>query len=107
MKIPDETTSFAALARRLEELAGRLLVVASREPDDCATVRHDLEALQSEAEGLGRPDLAGVLGRLALLTDVEECLAAEGPVRGLRVALAALAILVTLVGLYWLLRPHH
>jgi hypothetical protein len=56
--------SLDALAARLEDLIGA----------DPTALRRDLEALQAEALGLGRPELADALGRLALLTEVGECL---------------------------------
>ncbi|HMB07177.1 MAG TPA: hypothetical protein VKP69_26025, partial [Isosphaeraceae bacterium] len=79
MRPPDESRALDALAGRLDALGGRLRTEAARRPGDRAAVRLDLDALQSEAEGLGRPDLAEALGRLAPLTEIEECLAAEDP----------------------------
>jgi chemotaxis protein histidine kinase CheA len=79
MRAPDESLARDALAGRLEDLAGRLRAPASAAPDDRDALRRELEALQSEAEGLARPNLAEALGRLSLLTEVGQCFAEDRP----------------------------
>ena len=56
-----------------EALAARI------ESSDPAALRRDLDAARAEADALGRADLADALRRLAVLTEVGECLAAESP----------------------------
>ena len=75
MKPPDERPALDALAGALDDVRGRL----EGNPLDYPAARAGLEALQSEAEGLGRPDLSEALARLALLSEVEECLIGDEP----------------------------
>jgi chemosensory pili system protein ChpA (sensor histidine kinase/response regulator) len=93
MRLPDESLPRNALARRLEDLGGRLPQPASSPPDERDAFRRELEALQSEAEGLAQPNLAEALGRLTLLTEVGQCLAEDRPDAADEVAAFCLAAL--------------
>jgi chemotaxis protein histidine kinase CheA/ActR/RegA family two-component response regulator len=81
MSPPDLTPTIGSLpdgvAERLDRLRCRLLKIDTRCPEGLMELRGELEALQSEAEGEDRPGLASALRRLAMMTEVWECLAAE------------------------------
>src|SRR5579864_5563460 len=62
-------------AGRLDRLRGRLDRSLA---DSLGKTRQELEVLRAEAEGCPCAGLPAALGRLALLTEVWECLAAEG-----------------------------
>src|SRR5579883_2265825 len=72
-KIPTD-----ALVGRLNDLRGRLKGTAHGSPGDLGPVRQSLEALQTEVQGYGWPVMSDALRRLALTTEVWECLVGEG-----------------------------
>jgi chemotaxis protein histidine kinase CheA/CheY-like chemotaxis protein len=65
------------LPERLGRLSVRLPTIDHRRPEGLMEVRDDLEALQGDSRMVGREEIAQSLKRLALLTEVWECLAAE------------------------------
>jgi chemosensory pili system protein ChpA (sensor histidine kinase/response regulator) len=68
------------LSGHLEQLRSWIKEAALGAPGDMATIRQPFELLQDEASRLGRHGVAEALHRLGLMTEVWECLAAEGPV---------------------------
>ncbi len=69
----------ASFREALDQFGSR---VAARPPDQSGSLGDDrdaLEGLSNQAGALGRHGLARVLKRLAILTEVWECLAAESP----------------------------
>ena len=64
---------------RLDWLRERLVAIEPERPSGLSGLRSDVEAARVEAEDLRRPNLAKALGRLALMIEVWDCLAAELP----------------------------
>src|SRR5689334_12719546 len=67
-----------AFAARLRALRERLEALAPGQPEGLIELRQELDEAAIEAESLGLGLLAGPLRRIALLTEVWECLALEG-----------------------------
>ena len=78
MIAPPETQALDALADRLDGIRGGLEGTPHDPPGDLSPTRCTLDEAQAEAEALGRPELVDALRRLGLMTEVWECLAADG-----------------------------
>jgi chemotaxis protein histidine kinase CheA len=82
---PDSNPAIASgtppdgLSGRLRVLHDRIAEAHAEEPAVFASLRNDLEGLEGEARSASRHDLTHPLARLALLTEVWECLALERP----------------------------
>jgi chemotaxis protein histidine kinase CheA len=76
--IPAANEAADPVRARLHDLHARLVEQVANQGVDFAAIRSSLEGLQGEAEAYGRPGLAAALRRLSLLSEVGECLAAEG-----------------------------
>lgn len=74
-----ESLSPDRFPERLQSVRACLQALPPDEPSGLADPRDELGALAEEAEGLGFARLAASVRRLALLTEVWECLALEGP----------------------------
>jgi len=73
-----ETEALGAFADRLDGLCRGIEGTPHDSPGDLSPTRCLLDESQAEAEALGRPELVDALRRLGLMTEVWECLAAEG-----------------------------
>src|SRR5262249_35819103 len=74
------------ILERLDDLRRQLDSIPPGHPEGLSVVRGNLESFAAEAEIANQGDLAPVLKRLALLTEVWECLAAECAASGAKVA---------------------
>src|SRR4051812_35133426 len=72
-------TAGIGFAERLGRAGERLRPLSPERPEGMTEIRDELLAIQDEAAELGRATLARNLERLALMTEVWECLAAELP----------------------------
>ena len=70
-------SNVAELRTRLDGIRGRIDALVPDRPVDLKGIRAALTASQLEAESVGRPESSAPLRRLALLTEVWECLALE------------------------------
>ncbi len=84
--IPKAATTAGPLAARLEAPRRRLREAAPGALAVLATARAEIEAVRDGLDEAGRPAPAEALRRIALLTEVWECLAAEGSAAAVEVS---------------------
>ncbi len=78
MIAPPEAQALGAFADRLDGIRRGIEGTPHDSPGDLSPTRCTLDESQAEAEALGRPELVDALRRLGLMTEVWECLAADG-----------------------------
>ena len=86
MSASPEVHSSDGLAARLDALCAQVRATDPGAHGGPAEVREALETAHGDATGLDHPAVADALRRLLLVTEVWECLAAEGPDRAVEVA---------------------